>query len=316
MNKMRKVIYNKYGDESVLELVEQPIPQVKDDELLIRVKAASINPLDWKIYHGEMKMQSGSKFPKSAGIDFSGLVEKTGSLVTQFTTGDAVFGLLDVFKGGALADYVIVNESNIARKPGSISFEAAAALPVTGLAALQIIDKLAAIGARQEVLINGATGGIGMFAVQIAKKRGARVTAVVSTDGKALAKKWGADAVADYIQQDVGSMKQRFDAVIDLSGKLSFKTAKQLMKSKATFVSTLPSLGAIISSVFNNLFSSQKLKILILKPTKEGLTTLAELATDNLDILLDKTYPINRIREAYSESMKGKIKGKSVIVLD
>jgi NADPH:quinone reductase-like Zn-dependent oxidoreductase len=313
---MKKVMYNQFGDESVLELVEKAVPGIEKDQLLIRVKAVSINPLDWKVYGGEMKLMSGSKFPKSVGIDFSGVVEQTGSAVTRFTAGDAVIGLLDVFKGGALAEYIAVKETDIAPKPATISFEQAAALPVTGLSTLQIIDQLAAVGPNQDVLINGATGGIGIFAVQIAKKRGARVTAVVSTKGVAEAKKWGADTVVDYTKQPIKLLNQKFDAVIDLSTKLSFNEAKSLMKQKAVFVSTLPSPLALIASFINNVFSGQKHKILIVKPTNEGLNTLSRLAEADLQIVLDKTYSLSNVRQAYQEAQRGNIIGKSVIVLD
>lgn len=313
---MRKVIYNQFGDESVLEVVEQAVPGIEKDQLLIKVKAVSINPLDWKVYGGEMKLMSGAKFPKSVGIDFSGIVEQTGSAVTRFTAGDAVFGLLDVFKGGALADYVVVKETDIAPKPANISFEQAAALPVTGLSALQIIDQLAVVGSNQDVLINGATGGIGVFAIQIAKKRGAKVTAIVSTKGVAEAKKWGADTVVDYTKQPIRLLSQRFDAVIDLSTKLSFNEAKSLMKQRAVFVSTLPSPLTLIYSFVNNLFSGKKHKILILKPTVEGLNALTHLAKNDLQIVLDKTYSLTNVREAYREARRGKLIGKSVIVLD
>jgi NADPH:quinone reductase-like Zn-dependent oxidoreductase len=313
---MRKVIYNQFGDESVLELTEQAVPGIEKGQLRIRVKAVSINPLDWKVYGGDMKLMSGSSFPKSVGIDFSGIVEQTGSAVTRFKAGDAVIGLLDAFKGGALADYIVVKEADLALKPATISFEKAAALPVTGLSALQIIDQLAAIGPNQNVLINGATGGIGVFAVQIAKKRGARITAVVSTKGVADATKWGADTVIDYTKQAIKDLHQTFDVVIDLSTKLSFKEAKSLMKPKAIFVSTLPSPLTLLYSFINNLFSGQKRKVLILKPTVEGLTMLTNLAEEGLQIVLDKTYSFTNVREAYREARQGKLIGKSVIVLD
>ncbi|MVM28486.1 zinc-binding dehydrogenase [Spirosoma sp. HMF4905] len=313
---MRKVIYNQFGDESVLELTEQAVPGIQKDQLLIRVKAISINPLDWKVYGGEMKLMSGSKFPKSVGIDFSGIVEQTGSTVTRFKAGDAIVGLLDVFKGGALADYVAVKETDIAPKPANLSFEQAAALPVTGLSAMQIIDQLAAVGSNQDILINGATGGIGVFAVQIAKKRGARVTAVVSTKGVAAAKQWGADTIVDYTRQDIRLLGQQFDAVIDLSTKLSFADAKTLMKKRSVFITTLPSPLTLIYSFINNLFSGKKLKVLILKSTAEGLNTLTKLAEAGLQIVLDKTYLVTNVREAYQEASQGSIIGKSVIVLN
>jgi NADPH:quinone reductase-like Zn-dependent oxidoreductase len=312
---MKKVIYKQFGNQDVLEIIEQAIPTPEKDQLLIRVKAVSINPLDWKVYGGEMKLMSGSKFPKAIGIDFSGIVEVSGSAVTRFKTGDEVIGLVDVFKGGALADYVLAKETDLAAKPANISFEQAAALPVTGLSALQIIDELAAIRKGQNVLINGATGGIGVFAIQIAKKRGANVTAVASTKGTALAATWGADQVIDYTKDDLGDIDQLFDTVIDLSTKLSFAAARKLMKKKATFITTLPSPLVILRSVLINLFSRKKLKVLILKPTMERLNVLSDLAKKGLTIVLDKTYPVNEVRNAYEEAAKGKIIGKSVIVL-
>jgi NADPH:quinone reductase-like Zn-dependent oxidoreductase len=310
---MRKVIYNAFGDESVLELVEQPIPTPGKDQLLVKVKAVSINPLDWKVYGGKMKLMSGSKFPKSVGIDFSGVVEIKGGQGTRFKEGDEVFGIMDVFKGGALADYLVVREADLAIKPANLTFEEAAALPVTGLSALQIIDQMAQVGKGDEVLINGATGGIGIFAIQIAKKRGAVVTAVVGTKGVAKAASWGADKVIDYTRQGVQRLNKKFDVVIDLSTKLSFKTAKTMMKGNGIFITTLPSPQMLIYSFFNNLFSGKKLKILILKPSLEGFETLGNLAEKDLQIVLDKTYSLSQVRDAYQDSSRGKTFGKSVI---
>ncbi len=312
---MKKVIYQQFGDESVLELAEQPVPTPEKDQLLIRVKAASINPLDWKVYGGEMKLMSGSKFPKSAGIDFAGVVEGVGAGVSGYKVGDEVMGLLDAFKGGALAEYVVVREANVSRKPAHLSFEKAAALPVTGLSALQIVEKLAAISKNQDVLINGATGGIGLFAIQMAKKRGARVTAVAGAEGVARAAEWGADTVIDYSKQDPLHIDQRYDAVIDLSTKMSFKPAKKILKKKGHFVTTLATPLALLHSLLNNIFSPQKLQVLILKPTPENLKKLTRLAETDLQVVLDKTYPINEVRRAYKEARQGKIVGKSVIIV-
>lgn len=313
---MRKVTYNRFGDASVLELTEQTVPSPAHNQLLIRVRAVSINPLDWKVFRGEMKLMSGSRFPKAVGIDFSGIVEKTGNSITRFKAGDEIIGILDVFKGGALADYVVVGEDAVALKPVSVSFEKAAALPVTGLSAFQIIDQLARVRENQHILINGATGGIGIFAVQIAKMRGAHVTAVVGTNGLDEARQWGADTVIDYHREAIHLSAQKFDAVVDLSGKLTFKAARKLMKSRSVFISTLPSPLMLLYSFINNLFSGKKLRILILKPTAVGLQTLSRLAEKDLKIVLDKTYAISQVREAYREASQGKVMGKSIIVLD
>lgn len=315
-NVMRKVLYSRFGDQQVLELREQPTPTIAKNQLLIQVKAASINPLDWKIYGGEMKLLSGTKFPKGVGIDFAGVVTQVGPSVTRFRVGDAVFGLLSVFKGGALADYVVATEADIALKPATISFDQAASLPVAGLAALQIVDQLAAVSKGQEVLINGATGGVGLFAIQLAKQRGARVTAVAGPAGVQRAAQLGADPVLDYTKQAISQLTQRFDTIIDLSDQLTFKAAKKLLKPRATFVNTLPSPQGLIRSFFHNLFSPRKRKILILKPTAAGLNTLATLAQGGLQILVEQVYPLANVRQAYQETSRGNVKGKAVVVLD
>ncbi|MBW8684781.1 NAD(P)-dependent alcohol dehydrogenase [Chitinophaga rhizophila] len=311
---MKQVIYKQFGNENVLEITTKVTPALGKNQLLVRVKAVSINPLDWKLYRGEMKLMSGSKFPKAVGIDFSGVIENTGSDVKRFKIGDEVLGLVDVFKGGALADYVIVKDTDLAVKPANISFEEAATLPVAGLSALQIIDSLAKIHAGQHVLINGASGGIGVFAVQIAKQRGASVTAVVSSKGNKLAAELGADHVIDYTKDDIAQIAMLFDTVIDLSTKLSFKDAKKLMKKQATFVTTLASPLILLKSIFNNLLSGKKLKVLILKPGIEKLERVSELAKNGMSIVVNKTYGLDQVRKAYEETSKGGIVGKSVII--
>jgi len=166
---MKKIIYNKYGGVDEMEMIETAIQETTDSTVLVQIRAVSVNPIDWKIREGQMKLMSGSKFPKGVGIDFSGVVEKTGAAITRFKKGDAVFGSIDQFKGGALAEYLLVAEKEIVLKPDSISFEKAAAIPVVGFAALQLFDKLISVQQGTEILINGASGGVGIFATQIAK---------------------------------------------------------------------------------------------------------------------------------------------------
>jgi NADPH:quinone reductase-like Zn-dependent oxidoreductase len=313
--RMKKIIYNRYGNAEVLEVAETEIPTIHDNDILVKAKAVSINPLDWKLFKGEMKMMSGSKFPKGVGIDFSGIIEKVGTNISKLKKGDEVFGLTDLFKGGALAEYIVVSEKDIAIKPRNISFEQAAALPVVGSSALQILDKLVSIKNGTKILINGATGGIGMLFTQLASKSGATVTAVASLKGSELAKKWGADETIDYKTKNILSIHKKFDVVIDLSGKLTFKKAKPLLKSQAVFVNTIPSLKAIIGAFINNIFSRKKYKVLILKPTAGYLKSLALLTEEGLDIIVDRSYPLTSVKEAYSEVARGGILGKAVIVI-
>ncbi|GAA3951391.1 zinc-binding dehydrogenase [Chitinophaga oryziterrae] len=313
---MKKIIYSKFGGAEVLQIAEVPIPAVQATTILIKVKAVSINPLDWKIRNGEMKIMSGSKFPKGIGIDFSGIVEETGTAATKYNKGDEVFGILDVFKGEALSEYLTVEEKDIAIRPRNISFEQAAAMPVVGSAALQIFKTLVSLKKGAEILINGASGGIGMFATQIAKMSGAIVTTVVGDSGIPAGKDWGADFVVNYRNEDVLKGNKQYDVVIDLSGKMPFTKAKQIMKHSSAYIHTAPGPKEIITSFFINLFSSKKYKLLMLKPSPEYLAELTGYAEDGIAIVVSKVYPFNSFKKAYTEVPDGKFIGKAVITMD
>jgi len=312
---MKKIIYSKFGDTDVLEMADVSIPIAHETELLIKVKAVSINPLDWKIRNGEMKLMAGSKFPRGTGIDFSGIVEEIGKDIGKYKKGDEVFGLLNVFKGAALAEYITADEKDIAPKPKEISFEQAAATPVVGSAALQIFNTLINVHKDSEVLINGASGGIGMFALQIAKIKGATVTAVVSDGGLQAVKDWGADYIINYRNEDVLKSNKQYDVVIDLSNQMPFNAAKKIMKASSAYVHTAPGPKEIISSFFINLFSSKKYKVLMLKPSLIYLEELTKYMEQGLSIVVSKVYSFNLFKAAYEEVPKTRIIGKAVIAL-
>jgi NADPH:quinone reductase-like Zn-dependent oxidoreductase len=177
------------------------------------------------------------------------------------------------------------------------------------------LNKLSNIKSGTSILINGATGGIGMFLTQLAKKKGAIVTAVASTKGIEIAQGWGADEIIDYKKQNVLSLSKTFDVVVDLSGRLGFKDAKGLLKPQGIFIATIPGLKTIIGSFINNIFSAKKYKVLILKPASGDLELLADSIEDKLDITVEKTYPMTSVKEAYTEVAKGGLLGKAVIVL-
>jgi NADPH:quinone reductase-like Zn-dependent oxidoreductase len=312
---MKKIIYNHYGDADELTLIETGIPEITPTTLLVKIKAASLNPLDWKILAGEMKLFARSGFPRGVGIDFSGIVEETGSTISKFKKGDAVFGSVDQFKGGALSEYVLVSEKDIAIKPAGISFEKAAAIPVVGFAALQMVDQLITIRQGTELLVNGATGGIGMFLVQIAKSKGAAVTAIVSKNGKALAEKWGSDHVIDYREENVLENKKQYDVVVDLSGKMPFAKAKRIMKPSSVYVNTVPGPRQIIASLLHNLFSKKKYKVLLSKPSVSDLKTLADYVSGGMEVVIGKRYEITSFKEAYTEVPAHGVLGKAVICM-
>ncbi|MBK0379287.1 NAD(P)-dependent alcohol dehydrogenase [Mucilaginibacter segetis] len=310
---MKKIIYHRFGDAEVLEMADVAMPAVSETTVLIKVKAVSINPLDWKIRNGEMKLMSGSKFPRGIGIDFSGIVEAVGSTIKAYKKGDEVFGLLDVFKGAALADYILADEQDIAAKPKGASFEQAAAAPVVGSAAIQLFDTLVNIQAGTEVLINGASGGIGMFAIQIAKKKGAAVTAVVSDNGLEAAEDWGSDVVINYRNEDVLQAGKLYDAVIDLSNQLPYSAAKKIMKASSVYVHTAPGPKEIISSFFISLFSAKKYKVLMLKPSPVYLKALKSYMEAGLSVVVSRVYSFDAFKTAYTEAPRAHIVGKSVI---
>lgn len=309
---MKKIVYDQYGSVDVLHSVEVNKPISDKQQILIKVKAVSINPIDWKILMGEVKLISGKKFPKSVGCDFSGTIESIGPDIQKFKVGDDVFGVINPFKEGVLGEYILVNEKEIAKKPADLSFEQAAAIPTVGQSALQMLTKNINSIKGKEILINGASAGVGMFAIQIAKNHGAIVTAVSSAKGHHLLKKWGSDYVIDYNKEEVTNLKKQFDVIIELSAKLPFSKAKKLMKPESTYITVTPSLWNFVHSFSNNIVSGKKYKILLMKSDTENLNRLANDALKGIDIHISKTYPMSDYKEAYKTIIKEGALGKVV----
>src|SRR5216117_2399557 len=230
-NPMKAIVYCDYGVANLkLEEIEKPIPN--DDQILVRVRAASVNPYDWHFIEGTpyvmRAMGVGLRKPKDTrvGVDFAGTVEAVGKNVTQFKPGDEVFG----GKGGAFADYVCPRANRaVALKPANVTFEQAAAVNIAGISALQAIRDKGKVQAGQKVLINGASGGVGTFAVQIAKSFGADVTGVCSTRNVDLVRSLGADHVIDYTKEDFTKTDQRYDIIYDLVGNHSFSDRRRIL---------------------------------------------------------------------------------------
>lgn len=313
---MRQIIYKRYGSFSDLEMVDQPTPRPAHDQVLVNVEAVAINPLDWKILEGQMKLMTGSKFPRGIGIEFSGVVSQVGSSVTRFRKGDEVFGMLEAFKGGALADQVLAKEAQMHTKPATLSFVQAAALPISGTSALQILDALAPVQAGTEVLINGAAGGIGTLLTQMAKQRGARVTAVVGRRGIDLATQLHSDFVVDYSSTNLVELNRQFDVVVDLSDKLPFATAKSLMKPRSVYVNTLPDPKSMLASAVNNLLSQRKRKILMMKPSQEKLATLSRYASEWMKVIVGKTAAMETYQTTYADVKAAGTLGKAVFSME
>lgn len=313
---MQAIAYQSFGNTDVLQTIEEPKPTVQPDQVLIKVKAVSINPLDWKIRKGEMKLMSGSKFPKHTGIDFAGIIEDTGASVTNFKKGDEVFGVVkNNMKEGALAEYVAVPATLVWKKPATISFAQAASIPTVGAAAVTSLEKMGNIHSQTRILVNGATGGFGMLLLQLLKQKGAYITAVTSTKAIAYAKKWGADIVIDYTKDNVLSQQIRYDIIIDLSGKMGYANARQIMKPKALFLNPTPRPIEIPMAIIKNLFTSRKHVIILSSPSAENMEVLLHTLDNGMQIEVNKVFPFARTKEAYQYAEQGGYTGKVVIEL-
>lgn len=311
---MKAIAYQKFGNTDVLQIVEEPKPAVWSNQVLVKVKAVSINPMDWKIRNGEMKLMSGSKFPRHTGVDFSGIVEATGSAVTDFKPGDEVFGVVkNNMKDGALAEYVAVPSTLVWKKPASIDFPQAASIPIVGAAALTALEKMGDITAETKILVNGATGGFGMFLLQLLKEKGAHVTAVASTKAIEYAKKWGADEVVDYTKENVLMQKQTYDIVADLSGKMGYVEAKKIMNPKSRFLNVTPQPIEIPISLFKNLFTGKKQIMILSAPSAKNINKLINAINDGLRIEVSKVFPFDQSVKAYQYAEGGGVIGKVAI---
>ncbi|GEP93340.1 NADPH:quinone reductase [Chitinophaga terrae (ex Kim and Jung 2007)] len=314
---MKAIAYQKFGNTDVLQTVEETKPAIRSNEVLVKVKAVSINPMDWKIRKGEMKLMSGSRFPRHTGVDFAGVIEDTGVAVTNFKKGDEVFGVVkNTMKDGALADYVAVPGTLIWKKPTAITFAEAAAIPIAGAAATTALQKMGKINPGTSILINGATGGFGMFLLQLLKDRKAVVTAVTGTKGIDYAKQWGADIVLDYTKADVLTQNATYDIVIDLSGKMGYSKAKRIMNRKALFLNPTPKPVQIPASFLNNLFTNKKHVVILSAASTPHINLLTSAIGNGLQVEVSRRFPFDKVVEAYQYAEKGGVTGKVVIELD
>jgi NADPH:quinone reductase-like Zn-dependent oxidoreductase len=327
-NPMKAIVNCEYGVEN-LQLRELEKPSPNDNEVLIRVRAASINPVDGHMLRGSwlMRPMSGMRKPKNTrfGTDYSGIVEAIGKDVTDFKPGDDVFGA----KNGAVADYICGKADRaIVMKPSNVTFEQAGSVAVAGLTALQGLRDKGHIQAGQKVLINGASGGVGTFAVQIAKAFGADVTGVCSTRNVDLVKSIGADRVIDYTREDFTKTDQRYDMIYDLVGNHSFSERRNILKPNGICVlagvggaGLHPGMwGRVLGNfvtVFKSKFTSQKFVFYIATLTEDDLNVLRDLMqSGKVAPVIDRTYKISETQDAVRYLEEGHARGKVVINLE
>jgi NADPH:quinone reductase-like Zn-dependent oxidoreductase len=323
---MKAIVYTEYGSPDVLQLkeVEKPVP--KDNEVLVKIHAAAITVGDLIFVKGEpflARLGSGLLKPKHKipGKEMAGRVEAVGVNVTQFKPGDEVFGDLYVCGLGAFAEYVCVPENAIALKPVNMSFEEAAAVAESAIVALQGLRDTGKIKPGQKVLINGASGGVGTFAVQIAKSFGAVVTAVCSTRNLAMARSIGADYVIDYTQEDFTQNGQHYDLILAANGYHPISDYKRALSPKGTYVMTGGSMAqmsqAMIQGPWISMTGSQKMSNMSLKPNKKDLVFMKELLeAGKVKPVIDRCYPLAEVPEALRYLDEGHAQGKVVITVE
>jgi NADPH:quinone reductase-like Zn-dependent oxidoreductase len=331
---MKAIVYHEYGSPDVLELKDIDKPLVKDDQVLVRVHAASVNRLDWHLLRGRpyiSRLQAGLRRPKDRvlGADVAGKVEAVGKHVMQFQPGDEVFGSLFGHGFGAFAEYVSVSDDLVELKPANLSFDQAAAVPVAALTALQGLRDHGRIEPGQEVLIIGASGGVGTFAVQIAKSFGVEVTGVCSTRNVDMVRSIGADHVIDYTQEDFTDGGQRFDLIFETAGSHSPSEIRRALTSKGTLVLIghggsegrwIGPVGRLIRALVLSRFVSQRMVSYIGKPNYSSgpnqgdLATLKELIeAGKITPVIDRTYLLRETPAAIRYLEEGHTRGKVVI---
>jgi NADPH:quinone reductase-like Zn-dependent oxidoreductase len=325
---MKAIIYCDYGDADVLQVKEVEKPAPKDDEVLVKVRAVAVNPLDWHFIRGTpllMRVGSGLRKPKviRIGVDFAGVVEAAGKSVTRFKPGDEVFG----GKTGAFAEYVSVREEGaLTPKPAGLTFEQAASLPIAAETALQGVRDAAKVQPGVKVLVNGASGGVGTYAVQLAKHFGGEVTAVCSGRNAEMVRSLGADHVIDYTKEDFTKGSERYDAIVDNVGNHSFPECRRVLAKTGRYVLIggggpndhpwIGPLGSVIAGKLTSLFVPQQMSMMLADLNSKDLAFLADLMqAGKIKAVIDRQYSFNELPEAIRYLEAGHARGKVVVTV-
>jgi NADPH:quinone reductase-like Zn-dependent oxidoreductase len=321
---MQAIVQDRFGGPEVLELREVPEPRAGDDEVLVRVRAASVNPADWYAMAGApyiARPTMGLRRPKTRlGLDLAGVVEAVGGEVTRFRPGDEVFGA----GTGTLAEHAAVAQEGLVGKPANLSFEQAAAVPVAGLTALQGLRDKGRVRPGQAVLVNGASGGVGTFAVQLAKSFGAEVTGVCSTRNLAMVGSLGADRVVDYTAEDFTRTDRRYDLLLDVAGSRPWAACRRVLHPRATLVLVgAPKGNRLLGPLHHigkvrlaSLRASQRVVFFISKLNTEDLVALQELLqTGTVTPVVERTYPLAETADALRYLGEGHARGKLVVTV-
>lgn len=306
---MKAVRIHVYGSSEVLNIENIPVPIIADNEVLIKIYATSVNPLDWKVREGLLQRMNLHKLPLTLGWDVSGVVEKTGSNATKFKVGDEVYTRPALERDGSYAEYIAVRENEVAFKPKSLTHESAAAVPLAGITAWEVLIKTAKIRKEQRVLIHCASGGVGTIAVQLAKARGCYVIGTTSTVNVDLVKSLGADEVINYKSQNFSAVVKDIDVVFDTLGGETQEKSWKVLKENGIMVSVVKQ---------PNPDTAKKYKVrqgfVFIKPDAVILTELAKMIDDGkIKPVVGTVFTLDEIKKAHDLSQSGRAKGKIII---
>jgi len=310
---MKAALIEQYGGPEVIKIAEIDRPVPGPGELLIKVFATSVNPVDWKIRKGNLKMIISKKFPKILGIEFAGTVEEVGENVTGFIKGQRVFAGSG-YEGGGYAEYAVAQAGRTILIPDNVSFEEASTMAVAGMTALQGLRNKGRIKPGMDVIVNGASGGVGTYAIQIAKVMGAKVPAVCSAKNFDLVKSLGADVIIDYKETDFTKLPKKYNIIFDAVGYRTFWQTRNVLKKKGIYVNISPSIPLYITSLITRLNPGKKSKGFMLNPDMNDLREVMQMISDKkIRVIIDKVFPLEKLAEAHLYSETERAKGKIVI---
>ncbi len=309
---MRAIAYRRYGGPEVLHVHQCSVPQPARGEVLIRVAASGINPIDYRLRRGEMRWLLPGGFPRIPGFDVAGWVHQAQPS-SGFRPGDRVIAFLKSLYGGGYAEQVACVPEAVVPLPDSIDFRQAAGLPLAGSTVLQSLRDIAELQEGDCILINGASGGVGSLAVQIAKAYGAHVTGVASAEHLEFVRELGADEVMDYATTDFTSLNRQWNVVFDVAGKSSYQAARSVLTETGHFVSTEPSLAGVAMSVLSSGMKKRG-RVMLARPRSGDLRELVRLAASGqLRVHVDETFPLAEAAQAHRRLEAGKVRGKLIL---
>jgi NADPH:quinone reductase-like Zn-dependent oxidoreductase len=313
---MKAVVYDSYGGPEVLRLAALPVPEPARGQLVVRVRAAALNPKDVLVRKGKYRFFSGRRFPQRVGYDWAGEVHAVGRGVSGARAGDRLYGMIQSWEAGAFAEYARVLPEECAPMPAGLSFEEAAGIPLVGLTALQALRDVAGLKPGQRVCVNGGSGGVGTVAIQVARALGGRVTSISSGGNLELCRELGAEEALDYARDELFAAGRGFDVLLDVFGNRSLSEVRPALAPSAVYVSTLPSRRVLLALACT-LLARQKSRLVVVRSRRPDLEQLTRWVDEGrLRPVVDRVLPLEQVREAAQYLETKRARGKVVLRID